>query len=74
MMSTGEFAEARAELDSLYSVTKRAPESLDADIRALRETKMTAAPDFTLTGTDGKQETLSKHKGMVVMLNFMSPT
>ena len=74
MMSAGEFAEARAELDSLYAVTKRAPESLEADIKALREKKMTAAPDFTLTGTDGKQESLSKHKGMVVMLNFMSPT
>ncbi len=74
MMSAGEFAEARAELDSLYAVTKRAPESLEADIKALRERKMTAAPDFTLTGTDGKEQSLSKHKGMVVMLNFMSPT
>ncbi len=74
MMSTGEFSEARAELDSLYSVTKRAPESLEADIKALRAKKMTAATDFTLTGTDGKQVSLAGLKGKVVMLNFMSPT
>jgi len=74
MMSTGEFDEARVELDSLYAVTKRAPESLEADIQALRAKKMTASTDFTLTGTDGKQVSLAGLKGKVVVLNFMSPT
>ena len=74
MMSAGEFAEARTDLDSLYAVTKRAPGSLEADIKALREKKMTAAVDFTLTGADGKQASLASYKGKVVMLNFMSPT
>jgi tetratricopeptide (TPR) repeat protein len=74
MMSAGEFAEARADLDSLYAVTKRAPESLVADINALRQKKMTAAVDFALAGTDGKQVSLASYKGKVVMLNFMSPT
>ena len=74
MMSTGEFAEARAELDSLYAVTKRAPETLQTDIAALRQKKMAPAPDFALTSTDGKQVSLSNYKGKVVLLNFMSPT
>ena len=74
MMSSGEFAEARTELDSLYAVTKRAPESLEADIKALRAKKMTAATDFALTGADGKQVSLAGLKGKVVVLNFMSPT
>ncbi len=74
MMSAGEFAEARAELDSLYAVTKRAPESLEADIKALRAKRMTTATDFTLNDMKGKPVSLAGLKGKVVVLDFMSPT
>jgi tetratricopeptide (TPR) repeat protein len=74
MMSSGEFSEARAKLDSLYASTKRAPESLEADIKALREARMTPAADFALTSTAGAEVTLAANKGKVVLLDFMSPT
>jgi cytochrome oxidase Cu insertion factor (SCO1/SenC/PrrC family) len=73
-MSAGEFAEARTALDSLYAVTKRAPEALEADIKALRAKRMTAATDFALKDMKGKPVSLAGLKGKVVVLDFMSPT
>jgi len=74
IMSRGQFAEARAKLDSLYKVTNRSLADVDKDIKALREKRMTEAPAFSLRDTKGQTRSLSDYKGKIVFLDFMQPT
>jgi len=73
-LERGMDASVQARAEALVAELGGDVAAFDAALWEARYARATAAADFTLTGLDGAETSLSDHAGKVVMINFWHPT